>query len=63
MGLTGAAVASLIAYLVAGGWMLWRATKVLETTAMRLLIPDREALEIVRSRLRLIVAGIRGSRA
>lgn len=63
LGIEGAAIASVVAYLVAGGWMLWRATKALDTSAVRLLVPDREALAIVAGRLRAIVRLVRGRRA
>jgi O-antigen/teichoic acid export membrane protein len=50
LGLNGAALTSLIAYLVSTAYMTRRATKALKISSFQLLTPDREAVAAVRSR-------------
>lgn len=52
LGLTGAGVTSLFAYLVSMGYMTQRATKALGISPLALLTPDREAVVAIRTRLR-----------
>jgi O-antigen/teichoic acid export membrane protein len=52
LGLIGAAWASLLAYTTAGVWMLNRARKALDVSPFILLVPDRGAIDAIRSRLR-----------
>jgi O-antigen/teichoic acid export membrane protein len=52
LGIVGAAIASGLAYLTAGFWMVRRATRALEVRAGLLMTPDRAAIEALVARLR-----------
>ena len=51
LGLLGAGLASLLAYLVSCAWMTVRAARALEIRWLHLLLPDRASLTLLASRL------------
>jgi O-antigen/teichoic acid export membrane protein len=58
LGLVGAALASLLAYVVACAWMTRRAARALEVSWLVLFTPDREAWPLMRARLRALPAAV-----
>lgn len=54
LGLTGAALSSVVAYLVAMVWMTRRTTRAMDITPRQLLTPDHDALAALAGRLRAI---------
>lgn len=62
LGLLGAGLASLLAYLVSCAWMTVRAARALEIRWLHLLLPDRASLTLLASRLNALRRRGSGSR-
>jgi O-antigen/teichoic acid export membrane protein len=52
LGLIGAAWATVLAYCVSAGWMAWRIRAFIGLPIRRLLVPDREGIDLLKQRLR-----------